>query len=260
MELQPFTYDSIKTGGWLDGTSLALPHGLGHGWAAVLWDMTWDLVEKHGFNPNAYAAWNTGGNNRAIQYVIDGLKLQGCGPGLVVARSAIIAAQEALTDGEDTCTLWASFARRGLGHSAVQGTTNRDDNREAFDTHPDCRRGFSSPVTRPYGQLNPVDAGDAVPLRFTADGYTALDVLASNSPFSRRVDCGTLAVPSSGEAVTPREFPIRTETPGNTGLRVNSNGEYTYNWKTLGDWAGTCREVVVTRDDGKQHRAFFRFT
>ena len=84
MELQPFTYDSIKSQGWLDGTSLALPHGLGHGWASVLWDMAWDLVDKHGFNPNAYGVWNSGGNNRALQYVIDGLKFQGCGPDLVV--------------------------------------------------------------------------------------------------------------------------------------------------------------------------------
>ena len=83
MELQPFTYDSIKSQGWLDGTSLALPHGLGHGWASVLWDMAWDLVDKHGFNPNAYGVWNSGGNNRALQYVIDGLKFQGCGPDLV---------------------------------------------------------------------------------------------------------------------------------------------------------------------------------
>ena len=51
MEIQPFTYDSIKTNGWLNGTSLALPHGLGHGWAATLWDMTWDLIDKHGFSP-----------------------------------------------------------------------------------------------------------------------------------------------------------------------------------------------------------------
>ena len=80
MELQPFTYDSIKDDGWLDGTSLALPHGLGHGWASILWDMSWDLVDKHGFNPNVYGAWNTGGNNRALQYVIDGLKMQGCDP------------------------------------------------------------------------------------------------------------------------------------------------------------------------------------
>ncbi len=161
MAIQPFTYDSIKTGGWLDGTSLALPHGLGHGWAAVLWDVTWDLIDKHGFNPNVYEAWNTGGNNRSLQYVTDGLKFQGCGPGLVVARDAIIAAADLLSEGEDTCTLWASFARRGLGFSAVQGTTGRDDNSEAFDTHPDCRAGFFGGVSDPP-TLNTVNRGDAV--------------------------------------------------------------------------------------------------
>ena len=91
MEIQPFTYDSIKSNGWLNGASLALPHGLGHGWTSVLYDMTWDLIDKHGFNANLYGAWNEGGNLRSLQYVIDGLKLQGCGPGLVVARDAIIA-------------------------------------------------------------------------------------------------------------------------------------------------------------------------
>ena len=261
METQPFTYDSIRTNGWLNGTSLALPHGLGHGWAAVLWDMTWDQIDKHGFNPNIYEAWNTGGNNRAIQYVIDGLKLQGCGPGLVVSSRAIIAAGDELSDGEDTCMLWASFARRGLGFSAVQGTTNRDDNSEAYDTAPQCLRGFQSPVVQPYGQLNEVDAGDAVPLKFTADGYKELDVLKdSGSPFSRKVDCATLRVPSQNPAfITPREFPVDTVTPGNSTLTVNPQGVFHYNWKTLEEWAGTCRELVLTRDDGKQHRAFFRF-
>jgi len=259
MAIQPFTYDSIKTNGWLNGTSLALPHGLGHGWAAVLWDVNWDLIDKHGFNPNVYGAWNAGGNNRAIQYVIDGLKMQGCGPGLVVARGAIVAAAEAL-GGEDTCTLWASFSRRGLGFGAVQGTTNRNDNDEAFDTAPECLRGFQSPVNEPYGELNDVDAGDAVPLRFTADGYKQLDVLKdSGSPFSRKVDCSTLRVPSSGEFVTPRELPIDTMMPGSSKLTVSPQGVFQYNWKTLEEWAGTCRELVLTRDDGKQHRAFFRF-
>ncbi|MGH3013298.1 MAG: M36 family metallopeptidase, partial [Gaiellaceae bacterium] len=101
MELQPFTYDSIKTNGWLNGTSLAIPHGVGHGWAAVLWDVTWDLIDKHGFNPEVYEAWNTGGNNRAIQYVTEGLKLQGCFPGLVTSSRAIIAAGDELSDSED---------------------------------------------------------------------------------------------------------------------------------------------------------------
>ena len=134
MTIQPFTYDSIKANGWLNGTSLALPHGLGHGWAATLWDMTWDLIDKHGYNANIYGGWNPGGNHRSLQYVIDGLKLQGCAPGLVVARAAIIASAKT-RGGGDACTIWAAFARRGLGNSAVQGTTDRDDNTEAFDTH-----------------------------------------------------------------------------------------------------------------------------
>ena len=222
METQPFTYDSIKTNGWLNGTSLALPHGLGHGWAAVLWDMTWDLIDKHGFNPQVYEAWNTGGNNRAIQYVMDGLKMQGCGPGLVVSSRAIIAAGDELSDGEDTCMLWSSFARRGLGFSAVQGTTNRDDNTEAFDTHPACLRGFLSPVVQPYGSLNEVDAGEAVPLRFTADGYKQLDVLKdSGSPFSRKVDCATLAGSEPGRGDHAAGVPAGHRDPG--GLEADGD-------------------------------------
>jgi hypothetical protein len=265
MEIQPFTYDSIKTNGWLadadgDPTSLALPHGLGHGWAAVLWDLTWDLIDKHGFNPNVYADWSTGGNNRSLQYVIDGLKLQGCGPGLVVARDAIIAAQNVLT-GEDTCTLWASFSRRGLGFGAVQGTTNRDDNQEAFYTHPSCRRDFTAAADEPYGSLNTVNAGRTVPLKFRADEYDDPDDLpASDSPFSRKVDCTTLQVVSQDPSfITPRELPIPTETPGNSRLKLGGQGQFKYNWKTEHDWAGTCREFVLTRTDGVQHRAFFSF-
>ena len=111
MEIQPFTYDSIKTGGWLNGASLALPHGLGHGWASVLWDLNWDLIDKYGYNRELYQGWNTGGNNRALQYVMDGLKLQGCNPGLVVASRAIIAAAEARNNGPPTrAPVWATFA------------------------------------------------------------------------------------------------------------------------------------------------------
>jgi extracellular elastinolytic metalloproteinase len=262
MAIQPFTYDSIKTNGWLNGTTLALPHGLGHGWAATLWDLNWDLIDKHGFNPNLYEDWDTGGNNRAVQYVVDGMKLQGCGPGMLVGSRAVIAAADILSDGEDTCTVWATFARRGYGFSAVQGSADdRNDNTEAFDTHPSCRRGFLPPVTGPYGTLREVDAGDTVPLRFTADGYRQLDVLKdSGSPFSRKVDCTTLRVPSeTPPSITPRERPIDTETPGGSKLTVNAQGVFLYPWETLEEWAGTCREVVVTRDDGRQHRAFFRF-
>ncbi|OKI49198.1 M36 family metallopeptidase [Micromonospora sp. CB01531] len=258
MEIQPFTYDSIKTGGWLDGTSLAAPHGIGHGWASILWDMTWNLVDRHGFNPNVYEAWNTGGNNLALQLVIDGLKMQGCGPGFVTGRNAIIAADAALTGGENACILWGSFARRGLGYSAVQGTTGRNDNTEAFDTHPSCRGDFVGRSAQPA--LNTVVAGDAVPMKFKLAADRGLNILASGSPYSRLVDCDTLKTVGPDGATTPRPTPVAARNPGGSSMSVNANGQYNYPWKTDPSWAGTCREFVLTLDNGFQHRAYFKFT
>ncbi|MEV6367846.1 M36 family metallopeptidase [Micromonospora musae] len=257
MEIQPFTYDSIKTGGWLDGTSLAAPHGIGHGWAAVLYDMTWDLVDRHGFNPNVYESWRTGGNNLALQLVVDGLKLQGCGPGFVTGRNAIIAADAVLTGGENACTLWASFARRGLGYSAVQGTTGRNDNSEAFDTHPSCRADFIGRAAQPA--LNTVTAGSAVPMKFQLPRKRGLDILASGSPYSRLVDCDTLQTVGPDGAVTPRPLPVAARNPGGSRMTVDGKGRYNYPWKTDPAWAGTCREFVLTLDNGFQHRAYFKF-
>jgi hypothetical protein len=259
MNIQPFTYDSIKSNGWLNGGSLALPHGLGHGWASVLWDLDWDLIDKYGFNRNLYAAWNTAGNTRALQYVMDGLKMQGCNPGLVVARAAIIAAASERNNGDaDTCTLWATFARRGLGYSAVQGTTNRNDNDEAFDTHPDCLRGFEGVAAEPA--LTTVAAGAPLELRFTADnGYRGLDVATKNNPYTRQVDCQTLKTVTPGQvAITPRPVPVPAVTRGGAPLSVDAAGVYHYPWQTDVAWGNTCREFVLTTKAGVQHRAFFR--
>ncbi len=265
MTIQPATYDSIKTNAWITG-SLAVPHGIGHAWAAILWDYTWDLIDKHGFAPNIYAAWDTGGNTRAMQYMVDGLKFQGCNPTFVRSRDAIVASANVLAGGGagenkgDACSIWASFSRRGVGYSAIGGGTSRDDGTEGFDTHPDCRRGFLQPIKQMYGNLNFVAAGRTVPARFTATGATGLDILMpTNSPFSRKVDCATLQVPSIGARITPREYPQDTSPSGNSGLSRSSTGVYTYTWKTQEDWVGTCRELVVTRKDGLQHRAFFQF-
>jgi hypothetical protein len=259
-DIQPFTYDSIKTGGWLNGGSLSAPHGIGHGWAAVLWDMTWDLIDRHGFNPNLYDDWSTGGNNLAFQLVLDGLKIQGCSPTLVTGRDAILAADQALTGGENVCTIWASFARRGLGFSADDGgTTSRNDGTEAFDSHPDCVDGFSGQVAD-QPAVNVVAAGRAVPLMFNRPDLQGLDILASNSPFSRRVDCETFEVPSENPPnTTPRAAPVTAEMPGGAGLSRSTQGRYTFPWQTEEQWVDTCRELVLTLDNGQQHRAYFEF-
>ena len=264
-DIQPFSYDSIKTGGWLanaagNPTSLSAPHGIGHGWASILWDMTWDLIDKHGFNPNLYDDWSTGGNNLAFQLVVDGLKIQGCNPTFITGRDAILAADQVLTGGENQCTIWAAFARRGLGFGANDGgTTSRNDGTEAFDSHPNCVDGFAGQVAD-QPTVNTVAAGRTVPMVFNRPDLTGLDVLASNSPFSRRVDCETFEVPSDDPPrLTPKAAPVTAKTPGNTGLTRGDDGRYTFPWQTEEEWVGTCREFVLTLDSGEQHRAYFEF-
>jgi len=132
MKINPATYDTIRTS--------AEPHGVGYVWASMLWEVYWNLVKKHGFNPNPYDPWDTGGNNLAIQLVMDGMKMQPCEPGFVDARGAILAADVALTGGENRCAIWAGFAKRGLGYRADQGDpASKVDGKQNFATHPACR-------------------------------------------------------------------------------------------------------------------------
>lgn len=135
MTINPATYDSIK--------DLVAPHGVGYVWATILWEVYWALVGEHGFNPDVYRDWTTGGNNLAIQLVVDGMKFQPCNPGFVDARNAILAANAALTDGVEEsvnhCVIWGAFAKRGLGASAKQGSaSNKNDGTQAFDLPPGC--------------------------------------------------------------------------------------------------------------------------
>jgi hypothetical protein len=132
LDINPTTYDAVK--------AASGPHSVGYVWASMLWDVYWDLVKAHGFNARLDAAWNTGGNNLAVQLVMDGLKFQPCQPGFVEGRDAIIAADEALTGGENRCLLWRAFARRGLGVNARQGTSRSvADGREGFLAPDNCR-------------------------------------------------------------------------------------------------------------------------
>ncbi|WOH39058.1 M36 family metallopeptidase [Thalassotalea fonticola] len=130
MSIDPRTYDSIKTA--------AVPHGVGSTWAAMLWQMTWALINEHGFELDLYTG--SGGNNIALQLVIDGLKMQPCSPGFVDARNAILLADQNNNAGANQCIIWEAFAERGLGFSAEQGSaSNRSDGIEAFDVPLFCQ-------------------------------------------------------------------------------------------------------------------------
>jgi extracellular elastinolytic metalloproteinase len=133
MNVDPATYGGVRDGEYGE------VHDVGYVWASMLWDVYWGLVDAHGFNPDLYGDWKSGGNNLAIQLVTDALKLTPCNPGFVDARDGIIAADQALTGGADNCILWRAFAGRGLGSSAKENSlSNTRDDVEAFDVPSSC--------------------------------------------------------------------------------------------------------------------------
>jgi extracellular elastinolytic metalloproteinase len=106
-------------------------HTRGEFMAAVLWDLSWAYIGKYGYDSNIFSG--TGGNNKVMQLVIDGLKLQPCSPTVVQFRTAVIAADQATTGGQDYCMIWEVFARRGVGVNASSGlTTSATDQVENF--------------------------------------------------------------------------------------------------------------------------------
>ncbi|PJJ54487.1 T9SS-dependent M36 family metallopeptidase [Hymenobacter chitinivorans] len=116
MSINPSTYALIGTTGY------TAVHSIGYVWASVLWDLNWALINRYGYN--ADLTGTTGGNNIALQLVIDGLKLQKCSPGFLDGRDAILKADAANNGGANADLIWKVFARRGMGANAVQGSSN----------------------------------------------------------------------------------------------------------------------------------------
>ncbi|MCP2043333.1 T9SS-dependent M36 family metallopeptidase [Pontibacter sp. HSC-36F09] len=124
--INPHTYASTNN------AAISQPHGIGFVWSTMLWDLTWAMIDKYGFDEDLYNG--KGGNNMAMQLVIDGLKLQVCRPGFVDGRDAILLADRQNYEGANQELIWKVFARRGLGYSASQGSNlNRFDQVEAND-------------------------------------------------------------------------------------------------------------------------------
>ena len=130
MSINPLTYEDLAaTGGQV--------HAVGTIWATMIWDLNWDLIAEHGYDADMYNG--TGGNNIAMQLILDGMKLQPCSPGFVNGRDAILEADELAYGGANRCIIWNAFARRGLGFSAIQGSSNSvAGSTAAFDIPADC--------------------------------------------------------------------------------------------------------------------------
>lgn len=120
----PYTYKSVN--------SLSGVHAVGTYWATVLYEVLWNLIDKHGKNMADVPTFNsagvpTDGRYLAMKLVVDGMALQPCSPNMVQARNAIIDADTALTGGANRCELWKAFAKRGLGTGAVYSSSSRTE-------------------------------------------------------------------------------------------------------------------------------------
>jgi hypothetical protein len=244
MSVNPSTYAWVA-----DSLNVSQPHGIGYVWNTMLWEMYWNLVDRHGFNPDIYGGYATGGNNLALQLVMDGFKLQVCRPGFVDGRDAILLADVALTGGANECEIWRGFAKRGLGASADQGlSSSRFDGVEAFDLPAACTEavfgGFKSPVGNPP-TINNANAGSTIPVKFHLSGVEGLPPVDT-----QEVDCTTLQ--PTGEA------PEAPATPGSTGMKRKGD-EFQLNWQTDASWEGTCRRFTVRIPAPADGVAYFSF-
>jgi Domain of unknown function (DUF5011)/HYR domain/Domain of unknown function DUF11 len=110
--------------------------------------------------------------------------------------------------------------------------------------------GFFSPISN-LPVVNTVKAGSAIPIKFSLSGNKGLNIFAADYPASGTVGCN-----SNDPVVDLTEI----DTPGNSVLSYNATSDqYSYNWKTLKAWEGTCRQLVVKLNDGTEHRANFKF-
>jgi extracellular elastinolytic metalloproteinase len=107
-------------------------HPIGNIWASMLYEVLWNLIDKHGKNDNDLPEFDdsgvpTDGKYLAMKLVTDAMALQPCNPTFVLARDAIIDADKALTGGKNACEIWSGFAKRGLGELARYSATSRTD-------------------------------------------------------------------------------------------------------------------------------------
>jgi hypothetical protein len=119
MVTNPFTIDSFGTSGSSAGFPRSVEvHDAGELWCEALWDMSWLLIDKYGYEQNLQTGFDPGnvrGNTLALRLVMDALKLQPANPSFKQARDAILAADTALTGGANELEIWTAFARRGMG-------------------------------------------------------------------------------------------------------------------------------------------------
>jgi len=117
ISVNPWTYAMMTS-------SSGAVHTIGQIWCVALWEMTWEMIQVDGINPNIFNPSAIGGNSAALKLVIEGMRLQPCSPGFIDARNAILKADTLFFNAKYSCAIWKAFAKRGMGVFASQGSSS----------------------------------------------------------------------------------------------------------------------------------------
>ena len=273
MAINPLTYASLGVAPV--GTEV---HNIGEVWCMAAWEMTWALIQTNGINANLFDGTATGGNNIALKLVVEGMKLQPCSPGFIDARNAIMTADQNLYGGAHLCTIWAAFAKRGMGFGALQGSSNNAADQTASTLLPPIPAFTAQPAN------TTVCAGTNAIFSTTVTGYnltynwqvstnggvtwtnvspavttatltlTAVTGAMNNNQYHCVVSggCPNTAVNSTGAILSVNtSAPSITTQPANTSACAGTNatfsitvsGTNTYNWQISTDGGLTWNNV-----------------
>ncbi|MEN0007009.1 MAG: M36 family metallopeptidase, partial [Bacteroidota bacterium] len=204
------------------------PHPVGEVWVSLIWDLYWAMADEHGYDPDIYNG--TGGNNMAIQLVMDGMKLQACNPGFLDGRDAILGADMMLYGGANQCLIWEVFARRGFGASAEQGSVgNRNDGKAAFDMSATCIKElkiekFMTATINPGEEMTVIlevrnDTDEAL------SNVVVTDEIPNGASFINGTSTGGATVSSTDQLVTLEIGDMPANSVRQLSYRLNSSSD-----------------------------------
>ncbi|MEP7164478.1 MAG: M36 family metallopeptidase [Ferruginibacter sp.] len=272
--VNPLTYASLGVAPI--GTEV---HNIGEVWCMALWELTWRLIQDQGsINANLFNATGTGGNTVALKLVVEGMRTQPCSPGFIDARNAILTADQNLYGGAHLCSIWAAFAKRGMGYSALQGSSFSASDQTAATDLPPAPSFTAQPVN-----VTACSGNNAV-FSTTATGYnltynwqvstnagvtwtnlspavttatltlTGVTGAMNNNQYHVVVSGGCPNTPVSSSAATltvNTASPTITSQPANTSacagtdasFSITVSGTNTYNWQVSTDGGLTWNNV-----------------
>ncbi|MFL6210657.1 MAG: M36 family metallopeptidase [Pyrinomonadaceae bacterium] len=199
-------------------------HNAGELWCSTLLEVRQRLIARLGF---------PAGNQRTLQVVTDGMKLDPVNPTQLDGRNSLLAADCAGFAGADELDIWDAFKTRGMGFRAgfQLGGDGKSHVLENFDG-PNLTLGTVTATETSGNGNGQFDPGEtvslSVPLSNTLCATSGVNVTATLSPGFGSTNYGTIAPSTNATQQIP--FTIPTDTACGSAIPIT----ITVNSATLG--------------------------